>query len=533
MRARRPPRPPQPAPELLALRAALFAAAGVGAQGCIQEPSDPVEEGGAGAAGSAAGSSAGSAAGSAVTPPSPPCAATATALADGRPTGFEVCEDGRAFKVGPSACDPPPPTLAACDAMSVEAASCESDADCVNGPNGRCQETLDWGYPTCGCAYSCTRDEECGDGEVCACPSGGQGRCIQASCAQGGECASGLCEISINDQICGSSVVQLACRTSADACDSDADCPNSSCATLGEAWGCLAPIDRSQCPVAGRPALSGEGEAVVAPLTSGEGWGALAPLPLDLAAALRALSAEERAWLKGEWAQLAALEHASVASFARVTLELMALGAPADLLLEAQRAAADEVEHARAVYGLLAALTGAPAAPGPLAVERIAPRLTRREVARALVEEACVSEALGVGEVIYALELMTPLGAPREAHTHLARVCADETRHAALAWSTLRWLLSCADEESAEEGARLRDELAALLVGRASALLAPDSLAAAPGGGWRALNRLGALSPAQRREGRARAAGVVARCAEELLGAGRVAPLRAALRAAS
>ena len=36
-------------------------------------------------------------------------------------------------------------------------------------------------------------------------------------------------------------------------------------------------------------------------------------------------------------------QHASIASFARVTLQLMALGAPASLLAETQRAAMDEV----------------------------------------------------------------------------------------------------------------------------------------------------------------------------------------------
>ena len=46
------------------------------------------------------------------------------------------------------------------------------------------------------------------------------------------------------------------------------------------------------------------------------------------------LSESTRARLAREWAHIGALEHASVASFARFTLQLMALGAPADLLAE-------------------------------------------------------------------------------------------------------------------------------------------------------------------------------------------------------
>jgi hypothetical protein len=55
------------------------------------------------------------------------------------------------------------------------------------------------------------------------------------------------------------------------------------------------------------------------------------------------LSGEQRAELAAQWAADGAAEHASIASFARATLQLMALGAPAGLLADTQRAAADEV----------------------------------------------------------------------------------------------------------------------------------------------------------------------------------------------
>ena len=46
--------------------------------------------------------------------------------------------------------------------------------------------------------------------------------------------------------------------------------------------------------------------------------------------------------LAAEWSRDALAEHASIASFARFSLQLMAVGAPSALLADAQRAASDE-----------------------------------------------------------------------------------------------------------------------------------------------------------------------------------------------
>lgn len=55
------------------------------------------------------------------------------------------------------------------------------------------------------------------------------------------------------------------------------------------------------------------------------------------------------------WTTAARAEHASVASFARFTLQLLHLGAPADLVADAQQAALDEVRHARLCFGVAVA----------------------------------------------------------------------------------------------------------------------------------------------------------------------------------
>jgi hypothetical protein len=192
------------------------------------------------------------------------------------------------------------------------------------------------------------------------------------------------------------------------------------------------------CP-GGRPLLADDG-ARVAPVRQGAGWGtanaAASPSALDAALA--------RAWLADALA-----EHASVASFARATLELMAVGAPADLLAAVQRAALDEIRHARACFALAARHGGAPVEPGPLAA--LAPRgggLPR--LARDTFLEGCV------GETIAALAVTRAAAgcADAELARTLRGIAADETRHAALAWRTVAWAL-------AEGGAPVAEALAA------------------------------------------------------------------------
>ena len=60
---------------------------------------------------------------------------------------------------------------------------------------------------------------------------------------------------------------------------------------------------------------------------------------------------------------------------------------------------------------------------------------------RGLVDEACVGETVGVAE---ALDLGERVEDPALRAVH-RRIAADESRHAALAWATLRWLLDRGD----------------------------------------------------------------------------------------
>ena len=62
-------------------------------------------------------------------------------------------------------------------------------------------------------------------------------------------------------------------------------------------------------------------------------------------------------------------EHASVASFARHTLQLMSMGAPATLLIGSQQSAIDEIKHAKMCYGIAKSFLGAKIQPNTLNID--------------------------------------------------------------------------------------------------------------------------------------------------------------------
>ncbi len=173
------------------------------------------------------------------------------------------------------------------------------------------------------------------------------------------------------------------------------------------------------CP-GGRPFVV-EGESIVAELRG-------STRPTDEVAAEHA-----RRWVRD-----GLVEHASVASFARFALELLALGAPPSLLREVQVAIADELRHARLCFGL-AERFGTKAQPEALAMPStvLARSGAPVEIALALFEEGCINESLAACEAADAAESCEDT----EVRAVLETIAADERRHATLAWRALRWLI--------------------------------------------------------------------------------------------
>jgi hypothetical protein len=192
------------------------------------------------------------------------------------------------------------------------------------------------------------------------------------------------------------------------------------------------------CTGTGRPYLV-EGNARVAAVRRGagsHGWSD------GEGPSLTALAPTERAALAAAWTRDALMEHASVASFARLSLTLLAVGAPADLVELTHRAALDEVRHARLCFTLASAYAGEDIAPGPFPIGGAQP-VSLMALAIDAVAEGCIGETLAA--VIAAEQLARATDPAVQAA--LAEIAVDEARHAELAWRTVAWVLRVSGDD--------------------------------------------------------------------------------------
>jgi hypothetical protein len=180
----------------------------------------------------------------------------------------------------------------------------------------------------------------------------------------------------------------------------------------------------TQC-MAGRP-LFVDGAARVALPDERRDW----TTDLDL----RSLALDPEA---GEvWLARAQAEHASIAAFARTILQLLALGASADLLSATQRALADEIRHAQTCFAVASLLLGRSVGPAelPLAAAPIDGGIEM------LADDVLIGGCLGETGAAVRLRREARLSTSPSLRAILERIADDEMEHAALAFRTIRWL---------------------------------------------------------------------------------------------
>jgi len=133
-----------------------------------------------------------------------------------------------------------------------------------------------------------------------------------------------------------------------------------------------------------------------------------------------------------------------VASFARLTLDLMACGAPPELLLDAQRAAQDEIRHAECCFALAGYYRGEPVGPGPFPCgTSLEVRSDLATLATTTLVEGCVCETLSAAIAqaqVIAVRRGDKACPPDLEHT-LQTIANDEARHAELSWRIVSWAL--------------------------------------------------------------------------------------------
>jgi hypothetical protein len=178
--------------------------------------------------------------------------------------------------------------------------------------------------------------------------------------------------------------------------------------------------------------------------------------------------------LAEEWLTAARMEHSSVAAFAKLALDLLRFGAPADLVRRAHEAALDEIRHARASFTMASHHAGRRLEPDrfdDLAGVRL--DADWLEVVRETFSDGCI------GETVAALEMFEEARAARDKQLAalLTSIAEDELRHAELAWSVMAW----ASERDPENVARVVKEALA-----AATAAAPRDVSASCAGTVRA-----------------------------------------------
>jgi hypothetical protein len=180
-----------------------------------------------------------------------------------------------------------------------------------------------------------------------------------------------------------------------------------------------------------------EAEPRMAPVVSGGAWlGKADELPQ-----VDHLSYAERTALAEHWAYLGRMEHASIAAFARFSLQLLSLGAPPDLVEACTQALADETAHTKLCFRIASAYAGRALGPGPLDVQRSLDVSSLEQIVALVIAEGCFGET---SAALDALEASTNASDPVIAAAYTL-IAADEQRHAELAFRFVRWALERGD----------------------------------------------------------------------------------------
>ncbi len=428
-----------------------------------------------------------------------------TPIMPGYDTGFYRCDQGFEHRKEVRECPSflpraePQPDIGAGGATTNE---CTYDTDCP-GPLGYCVTEYWQPSPEAQhvCRTGCISDSDCQPGTICHCGDP-VGTCVategpngSTGCTSDADCEGNLKCAYVPEYSCGSSI-HFACQTPNDECDSSEDCTGpggGSCALSYEGTGQRVCQGAVAC---GRPFLVDFLERRAEACERGD-WTLSARSPR-----LTELTAETRARLAQHWTDIALMEHASIAAFARFSLQLLSLGAPVELIEATNNALADETKHARLCFALASSYREAPVGPGALDIGGSLESNTPEMILRTVIREGCLGETQAALEAAHALSLCDDY-AVKEV---LQVIAQDEAQHAELAWRFVHWLLT----EKPELRSVARQEFAG-----AMALLTSPSTERDV-----SLERYGVLDQAARDGIRNRAlASVLAPCAESLLAA--------------
>ncbi len=168
----------------------------------------------------------------------------------------------------------------------------------------------------------------------------------------------------------------------------------------------------------------------MAEVVSSAAWGSL-----DLEPDIERLDMVTRLLLAGYWTDLGRTKHAAVGRFARLTVALLQLGAPPEIVQRAQSAGGAELRHARLAFTLASAFRLSAVGPGALPVAEdveagVAPLV-------ALIVETCCLSATAESLELRALHDRAEDPAVRFVLSETSREASEQVL---FGWRTLQWL---------------------------------------------------------------------------------------------
>lgn len=330
---------------------------------------------------------------------------------------------------------------------------CYSDSDCAAQGYDYCVEQPGfYADVETVCVQTCSSDADCSLDALCVC-DGPIAHCERGGCRTDADCGAGELCAQYTDWC--SAEPTFACTSPDDQCLFDSACTLRWCSVYEDDGhrSCV----QQECAV-GRPFLVA-GDARLARAVTSTAW-LCRPMnpPHSAPVAEATLSPELTAHLAREWTNVALMEHASIAAFARFALQLLSLGAPPEFIYSAQRAMADETRHACLAFNLASRFADAPVGPGPLHVNGALDCSGLRGIVLDTFIEGCIGETVAALEASHALEGTVDL----EVSAVLRTIARDERTHAELAWRFVAWALAQRPELGSELVSCLREQAQSL-----------------------------------------------------------------------
>lgn len=185
-------------------------------------------------------------------------------------------------------------------------------------------------------------------------------------------------------------------------------------------------------------------QILLAPIAQSQNW----IDPQNLTSSRRSLldtmlTAPQKRVVADVWRQNGRAEHASIASFSRLSVDLLAVGAPMQLITHAHQDALDEVRHTETCFRIAALIDGE--MHSPAAFPEVHHAKSRSTVhAKALQElaiEGLIDGALYEGVAADLLAKLAHEAATPFLQETLHGIAADERRHAEHGWEILQWCI--------------------------------------------------------------------------------------------